>query len=136
MVAQASSTVAMAAQCGTALLTTPRIRNAYTYLTDATTIVRPQTMSEISAIKTLRAGRFDSPARPYSHKYERSKSLLNETLSSEGRNGQEANVALNADAERMVAAGWVRGPEGFDRLQQSVRRHNEEILKLFLWGPV
>lgn len=126
----------MAAQCGTALLTTSRIRNAYTYLTDATTIVRPQTMSEISAIKTLRAGRFDSPARPYSHKYERSKSVLeDETLSSALAEGQQANLALQVDAERMVAAGWVRGPEGFDTLQHSVRRHNEAVLKLFLWGP-
>lgn len=31
---QASSTVAMAAQCGVPLLVTPRIRRAYDYLTD------------------------------------------------------------------------------------------------------
>ena len=38
---QASSTVAMAAQCGVPLLTTPRIRSAYSYLTDEVTSEAP-----------------------------------------------------------------------------------------------
>lgn len=124
----------MAAQCGVPLLATERIRNAYTYLTDDATIVRPQLLGEISALKALRGGKPHPPARPYSHDFERTWTQPEASWPSAGEHAQEANLALKAETETMLASGWVRGDEGWTRFKKGLREQNEEVLRLFLWG--
>ncbi|KAL7415150.1 hypothetical protein BDY24DRAFT_383883 [Mrakia frigida] len=117
---RASSTVAMAMQCETPLLVTPRIFRAYSYLTPETTILRPQTISEITAIKTLRTSRYDPPPRRYDRTLE--------GIASEG-DASVDHPSIRRDAEEMIRKGWVTKEEDWRRFKRGIVEANKEVVR-------
>ncbi|KAG8984518.1 hypothetical protein FRB94_006671 [Tulasnella sp. JGI-2019a] len=102
----ASSSCHSAMQCNVPLLVTRRLRESYTYLEDSVTIVRPQAISEIQAIKVLRTGvmpEVDSPT-------------------------------LENDIRRMMVGGWRRSTSQFDAFKQKIWDKNDELVTRVLCG--
>lgn len=129
MVDIASSTVAMAMQVETPLLVTPRILSAYTYLTPATTVVRPPTMREVSAVKALRTGRCSPPSRNYDHSHEQS---FTDVAGFKGLGvwkGTEAWAGTPLACERMITGGWTRGEGGWAKFKGTIYRENEKVMR-------
>lgn len=94
-------------------------------------VVRPPLLSEISAIKALRGGRFFPQARPYSHRHERTWTHP-EGFPSLGEAAGDANGALQAEAKAMVARGWRRDEAGWERFHKQIRARNEETMSFVL----
>ncbi|KAL7414568.1 hypothetical protein BDY24DRAFT_440530 [Mrakia frigida] len=124
---QASSTVAMAMQCEVPLLVTPRILRAYSYLTSATTILRPPTIGEIQALKILRTSVFSGPARGYSHTAERSYTHKIGLVSSGEE--MEEHASVRREAEEMVQRGWTTNEKGWRRFKKGIREGNEVVVR-------
>ncbi|KAL7409843.1 hypothetical protein BDY24DRAFT_418552 [Mrakia frigida] len=127
---QASSTVAMAMQCETPLLVTPRILEAYSYLTPKTTVIRPQSISEVSALKILRTSRFAPPALGYTHDVERSyDDASGSTLQKEGGEVVEMHASVRREAEEMIARGWTTKERDWREFKKGIREKNREVAK-------
>ncbi|KAG8886900.1 hypothetical protein FRB98_000816 [Tulasnella sp. 332] len=107
----ASSTCHSAMQCNVPLLVTRRHRQAYTYLDDSVTIVRPQAISEVLAIKALRTDVMPELERAYAH-----------------------NPILENDVKRMLAEGWRRPTSSFEAFKQRIWTKNDELVTRVLCG--
>ncbi|KAG8908193.1 hypothetical protein FRB99_008736 [Tulasnella sp. 403] len=101
-----SSTIHTAVECNVPLLASRRLREAYKFLDDAATIVRPQAISEIQALKALRTG-------------------IPPQLATN-------NPMFVADVERMMAQGWRRPREGFEKLKERLWTANEQVIDRIL----
>lgn len=104
----ASSTAHTAVQCNVPLLATNRIMRHYRYLDETVTIVRPQAISDIQALRALRTG-------------ERPKMAT-------------TNSELVKDMDRMLGAGWRRSTAAFDAFKQQLWDKNEQLFLSLLDG--
>lgn len=88
-------------------------------------MVRPDTISEVQAIKALRTSYFSRPARGYVHKAENSHvKHLNGLIYEE-----DEHPTTRADAEAMIARGWVTRPSDWKVFKKGILRYNRKIAR-------
>ena len=115
---QASSTIAIAAELNVPLLATARLRRAYGYVNDArVTVTRPAAMSEVHALRALRAR--DASV------------FLGADPDGSGRD-MGAHPRVRAAAERMVSEGWMRGALGWREWKAEVWARNRAVVERIL----
>jgi hypothetical protein len=105
-----------------------RMLGAYTYLTPQTTIIRPQGMREVTAIRALRTGQYRKSRRPYSHDHERSHvnaALLESVI---GNGNRDEHCSVEDEAREMLSRGFVRPEPNWRTFKADVHRHNKDVL--------
>lgn len=120
----------MSQQCEVPLLVTPRILSAYSYLLPTTTILRPQSMREISAIRALRTSTYAPPARSYLHDAELTYS--NPELFVSSGEEREEWAGVEREAMEMIARGWRKKESDWRKFKRGIREVNEDVVKRLL----
>jgi hypothetical protein len=105
----------------TPLLASERMLTTYTYLTPQVTVVRPQSVREVTALAALRRGSYRPPARRYDHAHERFHNATG-----------IGNVAEHRDVEAkvkdMIAGGFVRPERNWRSFKKAVNGANEKVM--------
>ncbi|GFZ47022.1 hypothetical protein JCM24511_04248 [Saitozyma sp. JCM 24511] len=98
---------------------------AYTYLTPQVTVIRPQSMREVTALAAFRRGSYRSSARHFDHAHER--------FHDSTRAGNVAeHLNVEAEANAMLARGFVRPQGNWRSFKKAVNRANQEVMAKWL----
>lgn len=120
----------MSQQCEVPLLVTPRILSAYSYLLPSTTILRPQSLREVSALLALRTGAYHRPARSYLHDAELT--YTNPELFSGQGEEREEWEGVEREAREMIKRGWRKKEGEWRRFKKGVQEVNDDVVRRLL----
>jgi len=95
-----------------------------------TTILRPQTLTEIQALHILRTSLFSPPARGYLHTAERSYTEHGDVIGVVSSGDEmEEHVLVRREAEEMVKRGWTTTEKAWRKFKKGVREGNEVVVR-------
>lgn len=93
----------------------------YTYLTPQVTVVRPQSVREVTALAALRRRSYRPPARGFDHAHERFHNATGIGNIAEHRD-------VEAKVKEMIAGGFVRPERNWRSFKKAVNGVNEKVM--------
>jgi hypothetical protein len=112
----------------TPIMATDRMLSAYTYLTPEVTIIRPQGMREVSALRAFRTGRYRKPARGYNHDHERYHVNAQLYKGIQAMGNPEEHPSVEEKTQAMISRGFDRPEANWRAWKAKVYRDNQKVM--------